>query len=56
MTSSSFYTGESSGNARCSFNVHRMVVKEGISYDPHELLSSVKGKIGPTGPEDLANL
>ena len=33
----------------------RMVAKEGIFYDPHELLSSVKGKIGPTGPEDLVN-
>ena len=33
----------------------RMVAKEGIFYDPHELLSSVKGKIGPTGPQDLVN-
>ena len=33
----------------------RMVAKEGIFYDPHELLSSVEGKIGPTGPEDLVN-
>lgn len=31
----------------------RMVFKDGVAYDPAELLASSKGKIGPRGPEDL---
>ena len=31
----------------------RTVFKDGVSYDARELLASVKGKIGPRGPDDL---
>ncbi|MYH48317.1 MAG: amidohydrolase family protein [Gammaproteobacteria bacterium] len=31
----------------------RMVFKDGVAYDPAELLESSKGRIGPQGPEDL---
>lgn len=31
----------------------RMVFKDGVAYDPAELLASSKGRIGPRGPEDL---
>ena len=31
----------------------RTVFKDGIAYDAKELLASVKGKIGPAGPDDL---
>ena len=31
----------------------RVVFKDGVAYDPVELLESSKGKIGPRGPEDL---
>lgn len=31
----------------------RTVFKDGASYDAKDLLASVKGKIGPTGPDDL---
>lgn len=31
----------------------RLVFKDGVAYDPPELLASSKGKIGPRGPEDL---
>ena len=33
----------------------RMVFKDGVAYEPAELLESSKGKIGPRGPEDLAD-
>lgn len=33
----------------------RIVFKDGVAYDPAELLESSKGKIGPRGPEDLAD-
>lgn len=33
----------------------RAVFKDGVAYDPAELLESSKGKIGPRGPEDLAD-
>jgi len=32
----------------------RLVVKDGIAYDPAELLRSAEGKIGPAGPDDRA--
>lgn len=31
------------------------VIKDGIAYDPAELLQSAEGKIGPAGPDDHAN-
>ena len=31
----------------------RTVFMDGVSYDAQELLASVKGKIGPAGPDDL---
>ena len=33
----------------------RVVFKDGAAYDPGELLESSKGKIGPRGPEELAD-
>lgn len=33
----------------------RVVVKDGIAYDPGELLRSAEGKIGPSGPDDHAD-
>jgi len=33
----------------------RVVIKDGIAYDPAELLQSAEGKIGPAGPEDHAD-
>jgi imidazolonepropionase-like amidohydrolase len=33
----------------------KLVVKDGVVYDPEELLRSAEGKIGPTGPDDRAN-
>jgi predicted amidohydrolase YtcJ len=33
----------------------KLVVKDGIAYDPAELLESAEGKIGPTGPDDHAD-
>jgi len=32
----------------------RVVVKDGIAYDPADLLHSAEGKIGPTGPAERA--
>ena len=32
----------------------RFVIRDGIAYDPAELLESAEGKIGPTGPDDRA--
>jgi imidazolonepropionase-like amidohydrolase len=31
------------------------VIKDGIAYDPAELLQSAVGKIGPEGPDDHAD-
>jgi imidazolonepropionase-like amidohydrolase len=33
----------------------RFVFRDGIAYDPAELLQSAEGKIGPTGPDDHAD-
>jgi imidazolonepropionase-like amidohydrolase len=33
----------------------RIVVKDGIAFDPTELLQSAEGKIGPAGPDDHAD-
>lgn len=33
----------------------RFVIKDGIAYDPAELLQSAEGKIGPAGPNDHAD-
>jgi imidazolonepropionase-like amidohydrolase len=33
----------------------RMVIKNGVAYDPTELLESAEGKIGPIGPDDHAD-
>jgi imidazolonepropionase-like amidohydrolase len=33
----------------------RFVFKDGIAYDPEELLEAVEGKIGPAGPDDHAD-
>ena len=33
----------------------KFVVRDGIAYDPAELLQSAEGKIGPAGPDDHAN-
>jgi adenine deaminase len=33
----------------------KLVFKDGIAYDPEELLQSAEGKIGPAGPEDHAD-
>jgi len=33
----------------------RVVVKDGIAYDPPALLQSAEGRIGPTGPDDRAD-
>jgi imidazolonepropionase-like amidohydrolase len=33
----------------------RMVIKDGVAYDPEELLQSAEGMIGPTGPDDHAD-
>ena len=33
----------------------KLVVKDGVVYDPAELLQSAEGKIGPTGPSDHAD-
>ncbi len=33
----------------------RVVFKDGVAYDPAELLESSKGRIGPRGPEDMAD-
>jgi len=33
----------------------KLVVRDGIAYDPAELLQSAEGKIGPAGPDDHAN-
>jgi len=33
----------------------RLVFKNGVAYDPVELLRSAEGKIGPAGPEDHAD-
>jgi imidazolonepropionase-like amidohydrolase len=33
----------------------RFVIRDGIAYDPEELLQSAEGKIGPTGPDDHAD-
>ena len=33
----------------------RFVIKDGIAYDPAELLKSAVGKIGPAGPDDHAD-
>lgn len=32
----------------------RLVIKNGVVYDPEQLKASVKGKLGPAGPEELA--
>ena len=32
-----------------------LVIKDGVDYDPVELLQSAEGKIGPTGPDDHAD-
>ncbi len=32
----------------------RLVVKDGVVYDPNSLLESAEGKIGPSGPDDHA--
>jgi imidazolonepropionase-like amidohydrolase len=33
----------------------KLVFKDGVAYDPAELLQSAEGKIGPAGPEDHAD-
>ena len=33
----------------------KFVVRDGIAYDPAELLQSAEGKIGPAGPDDHAD-
>jgi imidazolonepropionase-like amidohydrolase len=33
----------------------RLVLRDGVAYDPAELLQSAEGKIGPTGPDDHAD-
>ena len=33
----------------------KLVVKDGVAYDPAELLQSAEGKIGPAGPDDHAD-
>ena len=33
----------------------RIVIKDGVVYDPEMLLRSAEGKIGPVGPHDHAN-
>lgn len=33
----------------------RLVIRDGIAYDPAELLQSAEGKIGPSGPDDHAD-
>ena len=33
----------------------RFVIRDGIAYDPEELLQSAEGKIGPKGPDDHAD-
>jgi hypothetical protein len=33
----------------------RLVIRDGIAYDPAELLQSAEGKIGPAGPNDHAD-
>ena len=33
----------------------RLVIRDGIAYDPKELLQSAAGKIGPAGPNDHAD-
>jgi len=33
----------------------KLVIKDGVAYDPAELLQSAEGKIGPAGPEDHAD-
>ena len=33
----------------------RLVVRDGVAYDPAELLQSAEGKIGPAGPDDHAD-
>ncbi len=33
----------------------KIVFREGIAYDPEELLQSAEGKIGPAGPDDHAD-
>ena len=33
----------------------RFVLRDGIAYDPAELLQSAQGKIGPAGPNDHAD-
>jgi len=33
----------------------RFVVRDGVTYDPTELLQSAEGKIGPVGPDDHAD-
>jgi imidazolonepropionase-like amidohydrolase len=33
----------------------RFVIKDGIAYDPAELLQSAEGRIGPAGPDDHAD-
>ena len=32
-----------------------LVIRDGIAYDPAELLQSAEGKIGPAGPNDHAD-
>jgi len=32
-----------------------LVIKDGVDYDPADLLKSAEGKIGPTGPDDHAD-
>jgi imidazolonepropionase-like amidohydrolase len=33
----------------------RFVIKDGVAYDPAELLQSAEGRIGPAGPDDHAD-
>jgi hypothetical protein len=33
----------------------KFVVRDGVAYDPTELLKSAAGKIGPSGPDDHAD-
>jgi hypothetical protein len=33
----------------------RFVVRDGVAYNPAELLQSAEGKIGPAGPADHAD-
>jgi len=33
----------------------RFVFRDGVAYDPTELLRSAQGKIGPVGPDDHAD-